>query len=184
MAQMPVLSTVRLVLRPFTPQDAAAVQQLAGDPAIAATTVAIPHPYEDGVAEAWIGTHQQIFEEDHGLVLAVTLKAVRQLIGAISLLSLDRPSRRAELGYWIGQPYWNQGYASEAARAMIAFGFEGMQLNRIYAQHMLRNPASGRVMNKVGMRYEGTLRQHMVKDGQLEDVALYAVIYDDYTKGF
>jgi RimJ/RimL family protein N-acetyltransferase len=183
MAQMPILRTDRLVLRPFVLRDAADVQRLAGDPAIAATTAAIPHPYKDGMAEAWIGTHQETFDTDGGLVLAVTLKENGQLIGAISLLSLDRPSRRAELGYWIGQPYWNQGYATEAARAIIAFGFEGMDLKRVFARYMKRNPASGRVMEKAGMRYEGTLRQHVIKDGQLEDLGLYAVLRQEHTEG-
>jgi RimJ/RimL family protein N-acetyltransferase len=76
-------------------------------------------------------------------------------------------------------PYWGRGYATEAALAVIAFGFEELGLNRIYAQHMASNPASGRVMQKAGMRHEGTLRQHVTKFGIVDDIAIYGILASD-----
>ena len=83
------------------------------------------------------------------------------------------------MGYWIGKPFWGQDYCTKAARAMLDFGFGPWELNRIHAYHFVRNPASGRVMAKIGMQYEGLLRQHVIKWGQFEDLALYGILRSD-----
>ena len=181
MATRPTLTTERLILRPFVPEDAADVQRLAGDRAIADTTLNIPHPYEDGMAEEWISTHQRMFDEDKGLTLAVTAKHGGDLIGAISLMGINRRFSRAELGYWIGKPYWNEGYCTEAGLAVLKYGFEEMGLNRIFATHLARNPASGRVMVKLGMTYEGTQRQHASRWDRFEDLVLYGILASEWT---
>lgn len=175
---LPNLETPRLVLRPFGDEDAADVRRLAGDRAIADTTLRIPHPYPDGAAGAWIATHAVSFAAGHGLTLAIILRERRDLIGAIGL-EINPDQQRAELGYWIGRPYWNQGYATEAGRAVVAYGFDVLGLHRIYADHLTRNPASGRVMAKLGMRPEGILREHVVKWGLYEDVARHGILATD-----
>jgi RimJ/RimL family protein N-acetyltransferase len=88
----------------------------------------------------------------------------------------------AEMGYWIGKPFWNHGYCTEAAKRLVRFGFEALQLNRILARHLSRNPASGRVMEKIGMQYEGCLRQHIKKWGVFEDLKIYAILKETYRK--
>lgn len=181
MQDLPTITTERLVLRPFALSDAADVQRLAGHPAVADTTLSIPHPYPDGAAEQWISGHAERFQQREILVLAVTLRATGELAGAISLTLRDS-DYRAELGYWMGVPYWNHGYCSEAARALVAYGFEQMGLHRIYAHHLTRNPASGRVMQKAGMTYEGTQRQHIKKNERYEDVACYGILRSEYEK--
>jgi RimJ/RimL family protein N-acetyltransferase len=148
---------------------------------VADTTSNVPHPYPDGAAEAWIGGHAQRFERREIMVLAVTLLHTGELAGCISLALRDNDDR-AELGYWMGMPYWNHGYCSEAARALVAYGFEQMGLHRIYAFHFVRNPASGRVMQKAGMSYEGTLRQHVKKWERYEDLAAYGILRSEYAK--
>ena len=90
MATRPTLETERLILRPFRPEDAAEVQQLAGDRAVADTVLNIPHPYEDGMAEEWISRHQEMFDEDKGVTFAVTGKEDGRLMGAISLMGITR----------------------------------------------------------------------------------------------
>jgi [ribosomal protein S5]-alanine N-acetyltransferase len=171
---LPTLETERLRLRAFTEADAPDVKALAGAREVASTTLNVPHPYEDGMAEAWIGTHAPGYAAGEQATFAVTLKDRDTLVGAIGLTVVP-DHVRAELGYWIGVPYWNRGYASEAAVAMLRFGFDELQLNRIYAVHLVRNPASGRVMEKAGMEYEGTLRQHVQKWGAFEDIAFYGL---------
>jgi ribosomal-protein-alanine N-acetyltransferase len=173
----PTLRTERLLLRPFSLEDATAVQRLAGVREIAATTLNVPHPYLDGVAESWIGTHADAWNRQERVTFAIT-SAADGLLGAISL-HLRPTHRRAELGYWVGQPFWNRGYATEAAGAVIAFGFEALGLNRIHASHFTRNPASARVMLKSGMRFEGILRQHVIKGEHPEDLAEYAILRAD-----
>ncbi len=174
----PLLATSRLVLRPFRPADAAVVVHLAGDRDVAAGTLTIPHPYPQEHAARWISTHPRLAEEGLELVLAVTRGEDEALVGAVGLV-LAPQHRRAELGYWIGRPYWGSGYATEAARALLLHGFDVLELNRIQACHFVRNPASGAVMRKIGMRYEGTLRQHVVKWDVPEDLAMYSVLREE-----
>ncbi len=176
-APMPTLRTERLILQPFALSDAPTVQRLAGDREVATTTLTIPHPYDDGVAEAWIGKHREYWEEQKSLALAVTTSE-EGLIGAISF-ALKLAHRRAEVGYWIGVPFWNRGFATEAARALIDFGFDQLGLNRVEAQYFVRNPASRRVLEKVGMKFEGIRREHMVKWDVAEDVGLCAILASD-----
>ena len=176
MTHQPTLTTDRLILRPFTLADAPAVQRLAGERAIADTTANIPHPYEDGVAEAWIGSHAEQFEQGTGVVFAITLKETGDLVGAISLFSIRAAFERAEMGYWVGVPYWNKGICSEAAKALVGYAFDELGLNRVFAEHMTRNPGSGRVMQKAGMTYEGTLRQHVKKGDRYEDLMVYGIL--------
>lgn len=175
----PTILTARLILRPFEPGDAATVQQLAGEREIADTTLNIPHPYDDGVAEAWIATHEPGFEDGTLAVFAIVLRDSGDLVGAIGL-NIERQFNQAELGYWIGKPFWNRGYATEATIAVVRYGFNSLDLNRIASRHFTRNPASGRVMQKAGMRHEGTARQSMIKWGAYEDLHLYAILREDW----
>lgn len=177
--ELPMLRTERLILRPFMLDDASTVQRLAGAWEVADTTLNLPHPYEDGVAEEWIAGHREAYQQNRRLPLAITLAGSGALIGAISLMSFSDRHRRAELGYWIGREWWGHGYCTEAARAMLRFGFEQLGLNRIVAQHMTRNPASGRVMQKIGMEHEGTLRQHFRKNDRFEDMECYGILKDE-----
>lgn len=174
MRKLPTLTTDRLTLRPFLLSDAADVQRLAGSREVADTTLSIPHPYADGMAEAWIAAHEGAWSRHESATLAI-IEPDAGLVGAISL-RIELPQRRAELGYWIGVPFWGQGYATEAARAVIAWGFTKLSLQRIYAHHMVRNPASGRVMAKAGMQLEGTLRRHFYRWGIAEDVAIWGIL--------
>jgi RimJ/RimL family protein N-acetyltransferase len=171
----PTLETERLVLRPFDPGDASRVQLLAGDRAVAATTKNIPHPYEDGMAEQWIGTHQDRFEKGQEIVFAITRKGGGELIGAIGLV-LNLAQQNAEMGYWIGRPYWGCGYCTEAGRAVLRYAFAELHLHRVHAHHMSHNPASGRVMQKLGMRHEGRLREHVKKWDKFYDVDAYGAL--------
>lgn len=171
--------TTRLLLRRFTPADAPEVQRLAGDKLIAATTLEIPHPYENGMAEQWISTHLKEIEEGKLSNFAITLKETGQLIGAMGL-HINARFNRAELGYWVGMPYWNKGYCTEAARAVLKYGFEDLKLHRIFAHYFSNNPASGKVMEKIGMRYEGHLREHVCKGGQYYDLIMYAVLASEF----
>ena len=153
---IPELRTTRLLLRPFRLEDAPMVQQLAGDSRVADTTANVPNPYSDGVAEVWIATHDSNALEGQSYTWAIANLESDELMGCISLI-LNRHSG-AEMGYWLGVPYWDHGFMSEAARAVIEAGFSGLKLHRIVARHFVRNPASGRVMQKSGMTLIGTMR--------------------------
>ncbi|MFW5995066.1 MAG: GNAT family N-acetyltransferase [Spirochaetia bacterium] len=179
MAPQPVLETERLELRPFHFSDAKRVQELCSDWRIADTTLHIPHPYEDGMAEDWIATHAQKWSDAKEATFAVTYPHKREVIGAVGL-RIETEHHRAELGYWVGTPYWGQGIASEAACEILRFAFDDLGLNRVYATHVPRNPASGRVMAKLGMQREGYLRSHAFARGRHEDLILYGILADDW----
>ena len=179
MLKRPTLQTDHLLLRPFTLDDAVHVKELAGQKEIASTTLNIPHPYEIGIAETWIKAQPEAFEKGESLTFAIVLKKEQQLIGAIGL-EIDVRHDRAELGYWIGKPYWRNGYATEAARAVFAYGFVERNLNRIYASHFVRNPASGKVMQKLNMRHEASLRKHVKKWDKYEDLEMYGILRDEF----
>jgi len=181
MCSQPILETERLILRPFQLSDAENVQKLAGDKQVASTTLNIPHPYPEVGAEEWIATHESKYLEGKGVVYAITLKNSGELIGCISLAILVEHNQ-AELGYWVGVPYWNQGFCTEAGRTVLEYGFKTMGLNRIHASYLSRNPASGRVMEKLGMLHEGTLRQHVLKWGVYEDLGLKGILRRDWEK--
>ncbi|MEB3268689.1 MAG: GNAT family N-acetyltransferase [Leptolyngbya sp.] len=174
---IPTLHTDRLWLRPFSLADAALVEDLAGDRDIAARTLTIPHPYPPGLAAQWIRCHGPDFAEGKSVNWAI-VRRDGHLCGAMGL-GLVREFHLAELGYWIGRPFWGQGYCTEAARAVIAYGFDTLGLNRIQATHFADNPASGRVMEKIGMTYEGCRRQHTVKWGEFKDIKLYGILHSD-----
>jgi RimJ/RimL family protein N-acetyltransferase len=149
----PTLRTERLLLRLPVMADAAAIKRLAGDHRVADTAANIPHPYERAQAENWVRRARR--DAVHGkLWLAVTLAGERTLIGVVGLV--EEPEGIGNLSYWIGVPHWRHGYATEAAAAMLAHGFEAFGLEEIRAIRMSRNVASGRVLEKMGMEHVGS----------------------------
>ncbi|MEK3990379.1 MULTISPECIES: GNAT family N-acetyltransferase [Robertmurraya] len=95
-------------------------------------------------------------------------------------ISIHSTFNRGELAYWVGKPYWGQGYGTEAAKALLRYGFEVLQLNRIYAQSFTTNPGSWRIMEKIGLKYEGTLRQHASRFGEYYDLAQYGILKEEF----
>lgn len=162
MTQAPqaVLLTERLQLRPLQMSDAPTIQQLANDWDVAKTLATMPHPYEDGMAEAFLSEVTQY--QEHHKVFGIVRQADDQLLGVISI-GRHAHDNRAEIGYWLGRDFWGQGYMSEAARAVVDFGFRVMGLHRVYATYYVTNPASRRVMEKAGMCYEGMMREHIAR---------------------
>jgi len=175
----PTLQTERLILREFPLEDVPEVQRLAGAYEIARMTLLIPHPYEDGMAEEWIASLRPSYEAGEQVTFAVVLREVGDLIGCIGM-GLNARDNSGELGYWIGVPYWGRGYCTEAAREMVRYGFEVLGLHRIYANHFGSNLASGRVMQKLGMSYEGTRREHYKKWGEYEDQVEYGLLASEW----
>ncbi len=155
------------------------IRRLAGDRAVAATTLRIPHPYPDGFAEDWIRPQSDEFEKGKSAIFAIEIAAAAELCGAIGL-AVNIEDRHAELGYWIGVPFWNRGYCTEAALTVLGFGFEDLRLHRIHAAHFVSNPASGRVLAKLGMKREGQLREHILKWGDFLDVVVYGILRSEW----
>lgn len=184
MTDLPVLQTRRLELRKFSTEDAADVKKLAGAEEIASTTLLIPHPYEENMARTWITSHLKKIDAGEEITYAITIKNRSLLVGAMSISQISREHERGELGYWIGKPFWCQGYCTEAAFEVLRYGFEQLKLNRVYATHFIRNPASGRVMQKIGMTCEGRFSQHVKKWGVFEDIAVYGILKENFRSSY
>ncbi len=181
-ARPPRLVTERLVLRELRPGDADAVAAGAGDRRVAQYLIQVPSPYPIALARRWVLHRIEWWELGRGITLAVTLpNGPDRLLGTISLRCYVR-DRRAELGYWLAASAWGRGFATEAARAAVGFGFRELGLARIYAQVLAGNRASLRVLDKLGMVNEGVKRQHVNKARRLHDVVLYGLLRDEWSR--
>jgi [ribosomal protein S5]-alanine N-acetyltransferase len=172
------LQTERLTLRPYEFSDIPALVPLIGAREVAATTLRIPHPYTESYAKEFVADSQKNLSSGTGLRLGIVLRESDTLCGGIGL-RIDADHRRAELGYWIGVPHWGHGYATEAAQAVVKYGFETLALYRIFASHVTKNTASGKVLAKIGMRYEGCHRAHILKWGEFLDLEMYGMLASD-----
>lgn len=172
------IRTKRLLLRPYLLSDAGDLQRLAGDFDVAKGTLLMPHPYDDGMAEEFITAQEKTIAEDGAFNLGIFSRETEELIGGIAL-GVNKEHSTAELGFWIGKPYWGNGYCTEAVAAMVEFGFTALGLRRIFAEHFTDNPASGRVLEKLGFVYEGRRRKHVQRFGKIQDVELYGLIREE-----
>ena len=172
------LQTERLTLRPYALSDIPALVPLIGAREVAATTLRIPHPYTEAGARDFIASSQEDLANGKCLRLGIILRRSDTLCGGVGLM-IASDHRHAELGYWIGVPYWGNGYATEAARAVVKYGFETLGLHRIFASHFANNPASAGVLRKIGMRHEGRQRAHILKWGEFLDLEMYGMLASD-----
>ena len=180
MKTAPTLYTERLILRSFTLEDVVDVQRLTDDPDMASTTYHIEYPYKDGMAEEWIGWYNQQFEKGKGIYFAIAFAKDETLIGEVDLtFRTHLPYKDASLNYWIGKSYWNCGYCTEAAKAVVAYGLREHDIELIFAEHFKRNPASGRVMQKIGMRYKDFFPKDLENDAS-EDTLMYIIKKDEF----
>ncbi|HAF34868.1 GNAT family N-acetyltransferase [Sphingobacterium sp. UBA7038] len=176
MKDFPQLVTERLILNAIDTTDIPQIVDYLQDKVYSDFTSNIPYPYRKEDAEYWLKLAEEAFANRKGFTFAIRNKD-KKLIGAIGLQ--DEGSDKAELGYWIAIPYWNNGYVTEAAKAIIEFGFKELNFNKIFATYFPHNPASGKVMEKIGMKKEALLKQHLKKDGRYYDIPLYAIFRTD-----
>ncbi|MCM3626645.1 GNAT family N-acetyltransferase [Paenibacillus glycanilyticus] len=173
-----VLVSKRLTLRMLEAADAECIEKLAGDREVADTTLGIPHPYPAGAALPFIHARREASERGDGYSFAAIRTEDGAFLGVIGL-HINKAHNMAELAYWIGKPYWRSGYCSEAASKVLQFAYEELGLNRVYAAAMTRNPASYKVMEKIGMKFEGVLRNHIRKGEVYEDLRHYGLLRSD-----
>ena len=172
----PRLVSRRLRLRPFVADDAEELAALAGTPEIADTMLEWPQPFSVANARSTIAAQAALYQAGRAIHLAIERRDRAGLFGGVELSALDNPHRCAELRFWVSETEWGQGFASEAAHAVVRFAFRELRLHRVDAMHLVRSGAGGAVLRKVGMQPEGILRERVRKAGRFEDVALCAVL--------
>ena len=141
------ITTARLRLRPLAEADIEALVRLAGDPEVSRHTAAIPHPYGESDARAFLARSAADFSSGRAMNLAIERVAESDLIGCIGI---SRVAEIAEIGYWIGRPFWGQGFAPEAVKGLLPAAFETFAVRELFAEVMAGNPASLRVLEKAG----------------------------------
>jgi RimJ/RimL family protein N-acetyltransferase len=169
------LTTERLILRPFELSDAECVSKLCNNFNVYKSTLSLPYPYPIESALSWIPTHKENFDNDRIYEFAITDKETGTLYGCMGL-SNNQKHKNGEIGYWIGEEYWGKGYASESLTAIVYFAFSCKNYHKVYARHYESNPASGRVMQKAGMIYEGKQADQIYKNNKFETLILYGII--------
>ena len=178
---LPELKTQRLILRPIQRKDADDIFEYARDEEITRYVMWEAHR---SIADTYEYIHEIRRQYRHGWPsqFGIQLLETGQLIGTIGFMWINVDHRSAEIGYSLSRKYWNHGYMTEALTAVIRFAFETLHLHRLEAQHDVRNPASGRVMQKAGMQFEGTLRDRIRLRGKYCTVNLYAIVENDLQK--
>lgn len=172
------IETDRLILRLFEMADAEAVATLCNNYNLSKNTLYLPYPYTLQDALQWIERHEKNFLTDRCYEFAITDKESGEVYGAIAL-SNNPAFEQGEIAYWIGEPHWGKGYATEAAQAVVRFAFEHKKMHKVFARYFSSNPASGKVMEKIGMQKEGVLKDHLKKDEEFKDVVYYGIIRED-----
>ncbi|UZR95292.1 GNAT family N-acetyltransferase [Chondrinema litorale] len=173
------IKTERLRLSQLQAADIPNIVSYASNKKVADMTMNIPHPYKEEDAIYWINSANEGFKRRTQFTFRVAIKESNKFIGGMGL-KIDNRFNKAELGYWIGEPYWGNGYATEAAGAVLSFGFEVLNLNKIFATHLIDNPASGKVMKKNGMIKEAELVEHFRKDEKYLTVVQYRLTRKEY----
>jgi RimJ/RimL family protein N-acetyltransferase len=177
----PTLHTDRLRLRPIEDSDADALFALQSNAHVLRYWDAPPWT-ERSRAERFIAACRQLAEAGTGARVAVELAADGAFVGWCGLTRWNPDYRSASMGYCLAEAAWGQGYATEAARALLRWGFETLDLNRVQAETDTRNAASARVLEKLGFLREGTLREDCVVNGDVSDSWVYGLLRRDWAR--
>ena len=177
--EVPDLETPRLRLRRFRLSDLDAVFNLVSDLAVAKWTARIPHPYERKMAEEWFQLMDRLRDEGQSLSLAITLKEGGTLIGAVSFEIESEPGQ-AEIGYYLGRPFWGHGYMTEAAAAALDHGFGPLGFNLVRADAFRENEASARVLGKLGFVDRGPVKLEAPARGGMVDAIARTLSRDEW----
>lgn len=177
-----LLETNRLILRPFINEDAESMfKNWASDDEVTKfMNWATQHKIEE--TENTIKSWMSRYVNESFYNWALEDKLTSQNIGFISVVSCDDTVKKAELGFGIGKKWWHKGIMAEALGAVIKYLFGEVGVNRIQACHDTNNPNSGRVMQKCGMKYEGTMRKADINNTGICDISYYAIIAEEYKK--
>lgn len=178
-SSLPTLRTKRLTLRPARMSDAADLYEYSKDPEVARHVLWDAHT-SIHQTRSYLRFLIRQYRAGQPSTFVIVWNENRKAIGTIGFMWVQTDNCSAEVGYSLSRDYWNNGIMTEALREVIRYGFLGLRLNRIEAQHETGNPASGAVMRKCGMAKEGTLRQRLFNKGKYVDVDMYSILRGDF----
>ena len=169
-----ILETERCKLRFFKNSDVEALFSICNDKEFN-QYIPLPYPYHKSDAKKWIKSQPEKRKEGSGFDFAVVSKDGNELIGSVSI-TIDKKNQFGELGCWISKQCWGKGFATEILKKVTKFAFEDLGLHKVYAKCYKENIASSKAIQKSGLTFVGTLREHALKDGKFHDCLLYELI--------
>jgi len=176
------LETDRLILRPFCMEDADDMfQNWAGSEPVTRYLTWPTHPSAE-VSRSLITAWVKEYENKNNYQWCIVNKGLGKAIGSIGAVNIDEDTEAVEIGYCIGEAFWNRGFTAEALKRVITFLMIEVGVNRVWARHDSRNPNSGKVMKKAGMIYEGTHRDAGINNSGICDTVVYGLTKRDYDR--
>lgn len=179
MKTFPTLHTSRLTLGQLEISDIPTITAYAGNPNVSKILRTMPYPYAEKDAIFWLNRSRTEFEKQTAYIFRIGLTTTGEFIGGIGL-HIKKEHQKAVIGYWIGELFWGKGYMTEALGAVLEFGFETLNLNKIQAVHKLDNPQSGKVMAKNNMIQEAELVDDMYQNGEFHTLIQYRLTKREY----
>lgn len=175
-----MFQTAQLIIRPYTSSDAPSVLNTIGKYQIYQTTYGIPYPCDIKYVKKWIKNIISNASLNKSYEYAIINKNNGAYMGNVGLINIDNKSRRCDISYFIDPLYHNHGIATEASAVVIKHAFEQLGMVRVGGMCMENNVASARVMEKLRMTYEGTLRNYFIKDNNIVNARLYSILLEEY----
>jgi [ribosomal protein S5]-alanine N-acetyltransferase len=172
---MVIIKTKRLILRPLQRSDALLLAKYANDRTIYRNTLRMPYPYTLKQANQWINKNLANYKKRNSNYYSFVIEFEGKFAGALGIDSIIR-GHKAELGYWLGRPYWGKGFMTEAVKEATNFAFKKYKLKRVYAWTFTWNKASQNVLKKAGFKFEGVAKKNVKKKGKYLDDYLFAKI--------
>jgi len=178
------LETKRLILRDITRKDTKDIIENINNLNVSKWLLVVPYPYKLKDAKWWVNHCQESRKKKKkdNYNFGIELKEEKKIIGGIGLEKIDKFQGKAEVGYWLGEDYWNQGYGSEALNEVLKFAFNKLKLRRIQAGVFAGNPSSGKLLEKFGAKLEGTKRKAVKckADGKIKDELIYGLLKEEW----
>ncbi|TSA28457.1 MAG: N-acetyltransferase [Ignavibacteriales bacterium] len=179
--EIPKMETERLILRKITIDDVNDIYEYASITDVTTFVLWDTHKTKQDSID-FIKLTEEQFNNNISFIWGIVIKSENKLIGTIDLRNWDAIHKCGEIGYVISQKYWNRGYVSEAMKTVIKFGLEELHLNRIEAHCEEENIGSWRVMEKCGMKYEGTLREKVFIKERFRSMKMYSILKSEWKK--
>jgi [ribosomal protein S5]-alanine N-acetyltransferase len=175
----------KVYLSTLTTADAESIELNINDPDVVAgiNNPNVHYPYKVEDAMQFIGYSMIKYDAGEEFHVAIRLANDNQLVGLCALFNLDRSNNRAEIGYWLGKSHWGKGYAKEALRLLMSFGFGKLELNKIYAKALVGNERSIGLLGSLGFSNEGIEKEEVFRDGKFLDEARLSMLKRDFKNG-
>ncbi|MEE0930509.1 MAG: GNAT family N-acetyltransferase [Acutalibacteraceae bacterium] len=179
-----MFETKRLIIRPYITKDANVLLETIGKYEIYKTTYGIPYPCDTKYAKRWIQNVINNALDNRAYEYAIIQKSDKRYLGNVGLINIDFANQRCDISYFINPGYWGNGIATEASAQLIEYAFNVLNMNRVGGSCMEHNIASSRVMEKLLMSYEGTIKGYFIKDNEYVNIKIYSIMRDEFFKYF